>query len=504
MSTVGRNIVALYGANGLTALVGFLATPVYLHFLGIEAYGLTGILATLQGWFALLDMGLTPALSRSVTQFAAGTREATWLWSIVKGLERLYGGVATLATLLMIAAAPWAATSWLHTQQLAHYDVVASLALMGIIIGSRLWCGLYIGGVTGLQRLNWLSGFTAVTAVVRILASLAVLAWVSPSIVALMATQAVLGVWECLYLRAKFHSMMPSEGRDAVRNPTALRDIRGYSAGLAASTVVAVLLTGLDKIILSTLLTLEQFGYYMLAVTASSFLYRLIAPVYTAILPRLTHLAAIGDKDGFVIAYHRAAQLIPVMTVPVAMLLVVFPEQTLLAWTGKVETASEAAGPLRILAFATMLHGFMYVSYAAQLAHGWTDLALRISLVQCVVLVPVMIVGVMHYGVIAAAATWLALNLVNLAIGQVLMTRRILKGEMTRWYLNDILPVVAAVTFVAGLLHTVVPNEDSRLSALVFLSAAGTAMALAAIFATPLRKDAIAILRSMVKGSTTA
>lgn len=498
MSAVGRNILALYGANALTTLAGFLATPVYLHYLGIEAYGLTGILVTLQAWFALLDMGLTPALSRSVTQFAAGSRDSSWLWSIVKGLERLYGGVASIATVVMIAAAPWAATSWLHTQQLAYSDVVASLALMGIILGSRLWCGLYIGGITGFQKLTWLSGFTAISAVLRILLSLAVLEWVSPSIILLMSLQAALSVGECLVLRATFIKMLPITGRDTPLNWSILRDIRGYSGGIAAIAIVSVLLTSLDKLILSSLLPLDAFGYYMVAVTASAFLYRLVMPVYSAIQPRLTELASREDSDGFVRVYHRSAEAVSVMVIPAATMLVTFPTEILLVWTANTVVATDAAAILRLLGIATMLHCFMFVPYAAQLAHGWTSLSLKINVVMVLLLVPIMVIGVSRFGPISAAYTWLALNATYLTIGQVLMSRKILRTELLRWYTQDLLPVAAIVAVTALLLRMATPTDMSRwVSAAVLVLESGFLL-IAALLTSSLRRDAIHRIRLAV------
>jgi O-antigen/teichoic acid export membrane protein len=498
MSAVGRNILALYGANALTAVAGFLATPVYLHYLGIEAYGLTGILVTLQAWFALLDMGLTPALSRSVTQFAAGSRDGSWIWSIVKGLERLYGGVAAVATVLMVAIAPWAATSWLHTQQLAKNDVVASLALMGIILGSRLWCGLYIGGITGFQRLTWLSGFTAISAVLRILLSLAVLEWISPSIILLMSLQAALSVGECLFLRSAFIRMLPIAGRDSPLDWRTLRDIRGYSGGIAAIAVVSVLLTSLDKLILSRLLPLEAFGCYMVAVTASAFLYRLIMPVYSAVQPRLTELASRKDSDGFVRVYHRAAEAVSVMVIPAAAMLVVFPSQILQVWTGNHTVAIDAAAILRLLGLATMLHGFMFVPYAAQLAHGWTSLSLKINLVMVALLVPTMIVGVSRFGPISAAYTWLILNATYLTIGQVLMSRKILRAELVRWYAQDLLPIAVTVTITAILLHMATPKDLPRWASASILVTEASILLVVALLTSSLRSDAIHRVRSVI------
>ena len=55
-----RNLIANYLGQGWTALMGLAFVPLYIQYLGIEAYGLIGLFAVLQAWLALLDMGLTP------------------------------------------------------------------------------------------------------------------------------------------------------------------------------------------------------------------------------------------------------------------------------------------------------------------------------------------------------------------------------------------------------------------------------------------------------------
>ena len=53
--------------------------PLYVRYLGIEAYGLIGIFAMLQTYIALLDAGITPTLSRELALSQTGHRspEAT-------------------------------------------------------------------------------------------------------------------------------------------------------------------------------------------------------------------------------------------------------------------------------------------------------------------------------------------------------------------------------------------------------------------------------------------
>ena len=64
-----RNLVANYAGQAWSAVMGLAFIPVYIHYLGVEAYGLIGLFAVLQAWLALLDMGLTPTLAREMGRY---------------------------------------------------------------------------------------------------------------------------------------------------------------------------------------------------------------------------------------------------------------------------------------------------------------------------------------------------------------------------------------------------------------------------------------------------
>src|SRR6202035_4627764 len=50
--------------------------PVYIHFLGIEAYGLIGFFLSLTAILSLLDLGLGTALNRQFAQYSAQSGNA--------------------------------------------------------------------------------------------------------------------------------------------------------------------------------------------------------------------------------------------------------------------------------------------------------------------------------------------------------------------------------------------------------------------------------------------
>jgi hypothetical protein len=55
-----------------------------------------------------------------------------------------------------------------------------------------------------------------------------------------------------------------------------------------------------------------------------------------------------------------------------------------------------------------------------------------------------------HYGPVGAASVWIALNCCSMAISVPLMHRRLLKGEMVRWFTEDVGLALAAVFVVVG------------------------------------------------------
>ena len=67
-----RNILANYASQLYVTIIGIVMVPLYIKYMGSEAYGLVGFFSMLQAWFGLLDMGLTPTMSREAARFNGG------------------------------------------------------------------------------------------------------------------------------------------------------------------------------------------------------------------------------------------------------------------------------------------------------------------------------------------------------------------------------------------------------------------------------------------------
>ena len=88
--SVGPNIIANYASQLYTSALAIVLVPLYVHYMGVEAYGLVGFYAMLQGWFLVLDMGVSATLSRQAARFNAGAVDALSLRRLVRAFEGIF------------------------------------------------------------------------------------------------------------------------------------------------------------------------------------------------------------------------------------------------------------------------------------------------------------------------------------------------------------------------------------------------------------------------------
>lgn len=457
--SVRRNVVANYIGSGWNALMSIAFLPLYISYLGMEAYGLIAVFATLQAWLSLIDTGLAPTLNREMARFRGGKHSVDSIRDLLRSLEFIYLPLGVLVTIGVALAAPWLATGWLDARELSVEVMVQALALMGLLIGLRWFSSLYRSAVSGLQEQVWLNVGVVVFATLRGAGAVAVLAWVSPTIQAFFIYQAVIGSLEAATLAVMAYLLLPSSGGKAKFSGEALQRIWKFAGGMMMITFLAVLLTQVDKVLLSGLVPLEEFGHYALAGVVAGALYLFAGPIGVAVGPRLAELVARNDLEAQTATYHTYAQLLAVIVAPAAVVLAFFSDSILLLWTGDAALTAEVAPLLSLLVIGTMLNALMQLPYALTLAYGWTRFTIATNACAVAILVPAIFFVVPRYGTIGAATVWLTLNAGYVVLAIPFLHRRLLRGDMRRWYLADTLLPLSAALIAVGVARLLVPRQ---------------------------------------------
>ncbi len=504
VSTIRRDLIATYAAQAWIAVMGVAFVPVYIRYLGIEAYGVIGLFATLQGMLVILDLGMTPTLTREIARFTGGERDVVGVRDLLRSVEIVAAIVGITAALIIWAASGWLSQSWLRAQSIPNTELARALTIMGIVAALRFVEGIFRGAILGLHRQVLYNAISATMATLRGVGAILVLANVSRTLNAFFIWQGLVSIATLVALAVATYAALPHGDRGGRFSLEALRSIWRFAAGMLGISLLALMLTQIDKIMLSRLLSLTALGHYMLATVAASALETMVAPLFQAVTPRLSRLHAAQDDAGFVSLYHAGSQMVTVTAGAAGLVLIGFPELVLTAWTSDRALSAEVAPFLQLLALGYLLNVLMWMPYQAQLANRWTGLTLRINIVAVIAVVPALLWAVPRFGAISAAMVWVLLNAGYVLIGVHLMHRRILRREKWRWYWQDIaVPLVSAGGVIIVMRWIFATQFDGRIDSKIaqigiLIVISSSALIAAALGAPLLRSHGLQLLRPRV------
>jgi O-antigen/teichoic acid export membrane protein len=130
VTVLKKNLAANFAGGVWTGLMGLVFVPLYIHFIGIEAYGLIGIFATLLAIFGLLDMGLSGTLNREMARLAVQKGNAQEMRDFLRTLEIPYWLAGLLISVSVIAASPFIAYRWVNAEQLSPKTIQTAIGIM--------------------------------------------------------------------------------------------------------------------------------------------------------------------------------------------------------------------------------------------------------------------------------------------------------------------------------------------------------------------------------------
>jgi O-antigen/teichoic acid export membrane protein len=443
-----RNILANYVSQIYVTLIGIVMVPFYVRYMGTEAYGLVGFFAMMQAWFQLLDMGLTPTMARATARYNGGASSAAELRQLLRVLEFFFVGVGFLGATVIFLESGLIAAGWLKVQTISLSEVRQAVMLMGLIISLRWTSGLYRGAINGFERMVWLGAFNFVLATARFVFVIPLFFYVGAKPAVFFIYQLVIAVIELTVLIVKTYSLLPSVDKTNREQWDwgNLRQLLRFSLSIAFTSSVWVLVTQTDKLVLSKLLPLTDYAYFTLAVLVASGVTILSGPVSTALLPRLTNVAGNADDRALFPLYSQATQLVGAVTVPTSLVLALFSEQVLWAWTGDALVARHAAPVLSLYAAGNGILTLAAFPYYLQYAKGDMKLHLVGNAIFVAVLIPVLVYTTSRYGVFGAGCAWFVANLTYFLLWVPVVHRRFKKNLHGAWLTQDVaLPLLTTM-----------------------------------------------------------
>lgn len=461
---MGLNVVANYVGKlwGIASVYVFI--PIYVHLLGIDAYGLIAFNAIVLALLYIADAGLSSSFARE----AAKAKPGQDLLDLLTSIERTLFGILIIVGVVFMLATPLIGSYWLsNTGSLPVDQVRQCLWLMGIAIIPQIAMSLYFGGLMGLQRqvsanLLWM-GFSIVRSGLVV-----VPIYYLPDIRVFFVWQAIASFVMLLVMRKVLHRhiivSIRATSSEKIRGNFswgAINAVRGYAFGMMGMSIIAGLNTQMDKIVTSKILPLNEFAEYSLASTLAQIPYILTLPIAAALLPRLTNLTQSDDQqDELAALYRNSSFYIAIIGAVAGFGLCLFMPDIFSLWMHGQLISADSVQAASLLAIGSTLLTLQLAPFQLSLANGHQATNLRLGVAMLLAYIPLQVILTQQFGVLGAAIPWLLLNVVAFIYLGIALNSKFPLVSLPRWFFADNLPPVllailwlVAARGVADLLH---------------------------------------------------
>jgi O-antigen/teichoic acid export membrane protein len=467
---ITHNLIANYVGKLWAGLLNLVLIPVYIRYIGIEAFGLIGFMMTLQGTLMIFDMGLSATLNRELARYTVMDNKNQEMRNLVRTLEVIYWVLAGLVGLLVVLLSPMITAHWLNVKTLPVSIVQKSIMLMGFALVFQMPVSLYTGGLMGLQRQVAYNVLHALVWTIRAVGALFVVLWSSQPILGFFYWQLFASIINVAIIAiALWHYLPIGTTKDRFRRKL-IGHVWKFAAGMSFYSIIVLIFNQIDKIFLSKQLSLDIFGYYNLAWQIVGVLYLFYIPIYSAYYPAFSQHVALGDIKGLAHHYHQGCQLMSVVILPIVVTISFFAPEILFIWTQDLLIVQNTHILLSLLMIGAAFGALIYLPFSVVQAFGQTRIVVFNYLFALVILIPMMFWGFRFYGVVGAACAWVIVNAGQAFIMVHLIHKRLLPQEYTRWLIEDIAQPLVAAVIVAIIARLILPKTMHILSILACLA----------------------------------
>ena len=501
MSQLTRNILWNLFGQAVLLLLGLIAVRFVFKQLGADAFGLILFAQTVAvALVAVFDLGISATITREVAGKLATQRG--YVTELLRTATMIYWlGYVVLAA-AVIAAAPALMLHWVNLKSIDAQTAARVTQILACGALLALPRSLYGSLFRGLQHMGFNNVIEAGALAIQQLGIIVILAlWGSSGAITAVAAwfSASYAISVVAYIAAArryvpLRALLPGYAASVLQRNA------GYAGHMMSNSVLAMVHSQSDKILLSKVMPIGALGTYGFAAALVAGVARVTASIMQAAFPAFSHLHAQLDHGGLIRQYRKVQEVTVAMTPPIFAALV-FAGMPVLTYVFDPAVARSLMAPLVLLSIGSYMNATLSTPYTLSIAVGRPQIAVRQNVLALFVVVPVAAVLVYRFGLVGAAVSWVVYHLFAYAYGLPRICRECLRQPVGTWYAH-VARAFALIAATYGLAFAIAARANAVILVGAYLLA--TVAYLAASYAVAPRDIRAAIRRAPAQWSRPA
>lgn len=384
-------------------LIFMVTTPVVVHNLGDEAYGILSLIMATVGYFGFLDFGISQATLKFISEHLA-RNERSQVHRIISTSVFFSLIVGLLGAAIIIFLAPCLIEFIFKIPPVLRNETKISFYIFSGWLIASLLQGALQTVPAALQRFDLINLINGIACSLQGLVS----AWLVLSGFHLKEVVALYLIIRVLSASAFFiilFKLLPDITlRPMWHGPTFLK-LFSFGKWVLVSYVIGPLMVNLDRFLIGSFISVAAVTYYAIPYAIITKLGIIPGSAAPVLFPTFSERGTLSDNSFLLGLFRRSLRLLNLSILPLAVILFIFADEILRIWMG-VNFADKSVAVARILSFAVVVNGLAIIPYTLVQGLGRADITAKFHLCElpayllfCLFLIP-------SLGINGAAIAW--------------------------------------------------------------------------------------------------
>ena len=408
-------ILTLYGVQAYSILVTIAATPFLIQYLGAEGYGLIGLYFVIQMLLQVVDGGLTGTITKlSANLNPLSASSVIHFYASYSYFKKLIcaGIFAILCVSLILYLGGFFAR--LIESSFSVNTINNCVILMVLCVAVRFFSLSDRGFLQGIEQQYAIAVTNFVSVTLRYPIALLILAISRTDITFFFVFQLVVVLVEVCILRCfsrlymKRMNIPINQKLTTQKETIAKKWLISHSSSLWAISILWVLASQLDKLILSFSVSLEDYGVFSLALVCANLMLTMFIPINQVLMPRFVKLYAKSDKSAMISEVLKVIHLYVCVFSVIGVGFLFFGGEILFLWTSNTDMSFKADEFLGYLAVGNFIHGITNIIFITAYASDNLSMYAKRYMFHVLAFLPISIYAAVVHKEFGVVAVWVA------------------------------------------------------------------------------------------------
>ena len=433
MTTLSKNVVFNLAGQGLVLLLSFVAVRFIFRQLGDDIFGIIYFSITLSAVLTtVLELGISSTTVREVSRHYDS--EPSYITALIQTASFLYWTFGLLILLGVFVTAPILVEKWINLRTTDVNTAATVIRILGVGTMAALPRALYTSLFRGRQRMALNNIIDVVVAIVQQLGIVALLkvgvgvfavvGWISAS--TLLGLVAYVTLAQRLF---GWRAVVPGFNSGVVRRNLS------FTTLVTANSLLSLVYTQTDKVLVSKLLPVAEFGLYGFASATVGRASFVPAAIGQAAFPSFSNLFAAGDRVDLLRQYRKFQDLVCFGTLPM-FAGICFAALPLYGYLFNSDVAGRLLLPTVFLAVGFAMNAAINTPNVVAVAMGKPQLVVKSNVLALFVVLPVTVLLVASFGITGAAFSWVFYHLFTYTYLVPRICRECLEIRPWLWYVH--------------------------------------------------------------------